>query len=124
MENRKRTLESLGVKTGKYWRIYPYSGCRHIPTVFPGDSVGIVYCSSLEYMPVLNVSVRSLAASCAESDFYDIMILHREIEKTHQRSIQMLTEGKENISIRFFDTDDYFGGVIMIFNDFQSLIIL
>ena len=96
---------------GKYWRINPYSGCRQIPTAFPGDSVGIVYCSSLEYMPMLNVSVRSLVASCAESDFYDIMILHREIEKQDQRSIQMLADGKENISIRFFNTDGILTGI-------------
>lgn len=105
MENRERAMEGLGVIMGKYWRIYPYSGCKHIPTAFSGDSVAIVYCPSLDYMPVLNVSVKSLVASCAESNYYDIMILHRGIEKQDQRSIQMLADGKENISIRFFNTD-------------------
>lgn len=96
---------------GKYWRIYPYSGCKSIPTAFPGDSVAIVYCSSLEYMPVLNVSVKSLVASCAESVLYDIMILQRGIEKQDQLSIQMLADGKKNVSIRFFDTDGILAGI-------------
>lgn len=90
---------------GKYWKIYPFSGCKSVPRAFPGDSVAIAYCSSLEYMPVMSVSVKSLVANCAESDFYDIVIIHREIEKQDQQSIQMLADGKDNISIRFFSAD-------------------
>ena len=96
---------------GKYWKVHPFSGCRCIPKIFPENSIAVAYCSSLEYMPVLNVSIKSLVEHCTESNFYDIVILHREVEKQDQQSIQMLADGKENISIRFFNTDSILTGI-------------
>lgn len=75
---------------------------RALPA-FEKDNIAVVFeCSEL-FVPYLSVALASLIACTSTENNYDIIVLGSEIKKCDEVVLCSLCNGKNNISIRFFD---------------------
>ena len=69
---------------------------------FNKETVEIVYVTSSEYFPILNVSLISLLVNCREDMNYRISVLNTGIERFDE-DIAIKQFQKENVSIDFIN---------------------
>lgn len=107
MGERKRSVENLEMsKMLLTYELDQFIASQEITPVFDENCVPIVYLSDTCYLPILCVSIKSLIDSSSSKHNYDVVIIHRGIELADQEIIKDLVQGKNNISIRFFDDKD------------------
>lgn len=80
--------------------------------IFDGIKEAIVFESSAFFVPYQSVVLKSLVEYASDDNFYDVVILTNEIDAYDCDLLQSIIEGKENISLRFFDPTDYVDGYI------------
>lgn len=71
--------------------------------IFSENQVAIVLASNRDFVPYLSVMLRSIIDCSTNDHNYDIIILHRDIEKELQEIVANMANGKINLSIRFCD---------------------
>ena len=74
---------------------------------FEGCDRCIVFAANAGYMPLTSVAVKSIIDCANVQDFYDIVILHRDVNDEMQQIFCTMAEGKDHVSIRFFDMDGF-----------------
>ena len=79
-----------------------------IKPAFQGHRTAIVFASNDSFAPYMAVMIQSVIDRASENHLYDIVILHGAISASHQGMIRSLSEGFDNISIRFVDVDPLF----------------
>lgn len=85
--------------------------CLDRPNVIP-----IVLLSSGYYVPYLGVCLKSIMLCSSESNYYDIIILEKQISKYDQKLLMDEFSTCENVSIRFFDPSYIIDGVFLNFS--------
>lgn len=84
------------------------------------NNVPIVLTSSQYYLPYLSVTLQSIIDTASEKNHYDILILHREIRDLARRRILAMSEGRDNISIRFIEIEQSLSGLAYSFREGYS----
>lgn len=74
--------------------------------VFKDCNYSIALCADDNYMPLTAVAISSIIENSCQNNLYDILIVHDGVREYHTDSFLQMAEGKENISIRFFDISD------------------
>ena len=74
-----------------------------IKKAFPSEATAIVYACTVGYVPIMNVSIRSLIDHCSDVGSYDIVVLSADVDEFDRVATRSLAYGKTNVSIRFFD---------------------
>lgn len=67
------------------------------------NNVPVVIASSNFFAPYAGVYLQSLIDHASPENSYDIIIMEREISRENRRLLLSLSDGRENISIRFCD---------------------
>ena len=81
----------------------PKNGKDMIHPAFAGGTDAIVFCANDYYCPYLSVMIYSVIEQASPRRKYDIIVLHRDITPENQEILRKMSEGKNNISIRFLD---------------------
>lgn len=80
---------------------------KTLSPVFPQCKNAIVFESSAFFVPYLSVVLQSLVNSTIDSQFYDIIVLTKEIDAYDCDLLCNIVRDKRNISLRFFDPSSY-----------------
>lgn len=72
------------------------------------NSINIVFASNDNYALPTLVAIYSLIANSSESNNYDIVVFESDISDINKNLIQNLSDGYNNVSIRFFNTKKFF----------------
>ena len=76
-----------------------------LPAAFPGkETVPVVLAANNAFAPVCAVAIRSLLDYVNPEKYYDIIVLHSDIDKENQRWIQSMRRDLPQVSIRFLNT--------------------
>lgn len=76
---------------------------RKILPAFQKNNIAVVFESSELFVPYLSVAIASLIACTSPENNYDIIILNNEIKEHDEAALCDLCNGKNNVSVRFFD---------------------
>lgn len=76
---------------------------EHLSPKFAANNIPIVLMSSNLYVAYLCVYLQSLMEASSQSNNYDIIILEKEISEENKKLLKSLAEGRQNISIRFYN---------------------
>ena len=76
---------------------------EHLSPKFAVNNIPIVLMSSNLYVAYLCVYLQSLMEASSQSNNYDIIILEKEISEENKKLLKSLAEGRQNISIRFYN---------------------
>ena len=74
-----------------------------IHPAFPGNENCIVFSANSSFIPLTAVAIQSIIETSQESNYYDILILHKDLGSFPQHSVCKMAEGIDNVSIRFFN---------------------
>lgn len=80
--------------------------CKLKPA-FPKNNIPICFSSDENYIPYLAAAIQSLIFNSSKDYNYDIVILEENISQLSKTSVQSLSKGKNNISIRFANIHSY-----------------
>lgn len=90
---------------------------ERIPPAFPDGREAIIFAADDRFCPYLAVMLFSVLSHTDENEYYDIIILHRNIQKERMARIEEMAWEKPNVSIRFLNVaknleglDFYTGG--------------
>lgn len=75
------------------------------------EAIPIVLLSSSYYVPYLGVCIKSIMLHSSPLNYYDIVVLEREISKYDQELLKKEFAEYENLSLRFFDPSRILDGV-------------
>lgn len=70
-------------------------------------SVNIVFSTDLNYVSYLSVAIQSIISNSSLENDYDIIILQNNMFDYQKRFLLSMVHNKPNISIRFFDMNEY-----------------
>ncbi len=73
---------------------------------FNRDNVAVVFSTNSAFIPYLGVAIFSLIEHASRSFNYDIIILAKGLPETAFSKICRLAHGRENVSIRIYDTTE------------------
>lgn len=80
--------------------------CKTMPKILPAfkeNNIAVVFESSELFVPYLSVALASLIACTSAENNYDIIILSSEIKESDEAALCDLCDGKDNVSVRFFN---------------------
>ena len=72
------------------------------------DSINIVFATNDNYTLILAVAIYSLIQHTSQDKNYDIIILETNLANENKKILADLAQNKENISIRFYNTQNIF----------------
>lgn len=72
--------------------------------VFNENCVPIVLAANDEFSPYLATMIQSIIDNSNSNNYYDIIILHKDIDEYNKNSIIKMSSEFKNISIRFYNT--------------------
>lgn len=78
-----------------------------IKPAFGEDSINIVMASDDRFVPYMSVALQSLLENGNPEKKYDVIILHTKIPADLQKRVAVLGKGKDNVSIRFCNINNY-----------------
>lgn len=78
-----------------------------ISPAFENQNICIVFSANNDFFPCLAVMLQSIIENSTENNYYDILILNRDIETNNKKVIDKIIENYTNISIRFIDMNEY-----------------
>lgn len=84
---------------------------NRISPAFPGCRGAVVFAANDAFCPYLTVMLHSILAHAADTNVYDIVILHRDITPERMEVMKGMTEGKANVSLRFCNVSDRVAGL-------------
>lgn len=71
--------------------------------VFTKGNIPIVFAADDGYCAIMSVMIQSIIENSSLENFYDIIILNRDISKKNMQLIKDMVNGKDNFAIRFFN---------------------
>ncbi len=76
-----------------------------LPAAFPGkETIPVVLAANNSFAPVCAVAIRSVLDHADPEKYYDIVVLHSDIDRENQRWIQSMRKDLPQVSIRFLNT--------------------
>ncbi len=84
-----------------------YETDRVVPIFDEKNSVNLVFSTDKNYISYLAVTLQSIVENSSSKRNYDIIILCNDICEYQKRLILAIAVNRPNISIRFFNMDDY-----------------
>lgn len=84
---------------------------RRIKPYFNNTNNCIVFASNNDFMPCLAVMLQSIIENQSDKNFYDILILNKDINDVTIRKVSEMIRAYTNISIRFVDVREYIKGL-------------
>lgn len=79
---------------------------ERIKPAFANDKC-IVFAADNSYVPCTSVMIQSILDHVNDKNYYDIIILHKNINQINQKNVLDMNKGYQNVSIRFFDVTSY-----------------
>lgn len=70
---------------------------------FSEKSVPVVFAANDTFVPMFAASFQSLIDHCSEDYNYDVVLLNSDITEDNKKLLMNMVNGKQNISLRFFD---------------------
>lgn len=84
----------------------PDHSARTIAPVFDGQAVAVVLATDANYAPYAAVTIRSVISHASPDKYYDLVLLETELAADDLAKLKSLAEGRDNISLRFFDISE------------------
>lgn len=78
---------------------------RPLPA-FPENNIPICFNCDNNYLNYFNVTLMSIIENSRQSTYYDIVVLHQDIDVDKQQEITNQVKEFKNISLRFFDMEE------------------
>ncbi len=88
-----------------------------IKKVFKENTIPICFSANNSFLPFTSVMIQSIIDHSNNKDNYDIIILCSDAENKQKNKMLSLAEGKDNISIRFYDVNKFFNVPNYLFTD-------
>lgn len=80
----------------------------HLPEpIFDKPAIAIALSANDFYVPYLSTLLVSLKENSNDSNYYDIMVMHRDISPQSQTMLKKMLSDKKNISVRFYNVGRY-----------------
>ena len=79
-----------------------------INKVFKDKEIPICFAANNGFLPFTGVMIQSIIDHANKSDNYDIVVLCSDAEERLKHKMTSLCKGKENISIRLFNVNDFY----------------
>lgn len=89
---------------------------EEISPAFDSNNVPIVFSSSDFFAPYASVFVQSVINYSHKENCYDFIIFEHDISDENKNLLTSLADGKENISIRFYNPDPLIKGIELFVN--------
>jgi len=88
-----------------------------INKVFKNNTVPICFAANNNFLPFTGVMIKSIIDHANIMDNYDIIILCSDVDNKQKKKMISLANEKENISIRFYDVNNFFNMPCHLFTD-------
>lgn len=88
-----------------------------IPKVFENGEVPICFAANNAFLPFTGVMIQSIIDHANEHDNYDIVVLCSDADETLAKKMVSLADGKDKISIRVYDVNDFLNMPKNLFTD-------
>ena len=83
---------------------------KTLQPAFTENSIPVVFAANNRFVPVFAACFHSLAEHAGEQHNYDIVLIESDITADNKAALLRMTEGKDNISLRFYDPGQYLRG--------------
>lgn len=84
-----------------------YIDYKELFPAFKHSNIPVVFASDKKYIAFVSVAIASIISNAQPDTNYDIVILATDLYDFHKRMLLQLAKDKKNISIRFFDMNNY-----------------
>lgn len=106
INSKKNQLEQMAKSIILKKNIF-YDGNKPIPKLKRKRSIPIVVSSSDYFVPYLSVLLESISVNAKSEDYYDVIVLNKDISFFNMLLLVKQVSKKNNFSIRFYNTQKY-----------------
>ena len=76
---------------------------REFRPAFAKNNIPVVFAANNNFVPMFAACFRSFLDHCSEEYNYDVVLIERDITAENRAKLAAMTEGVDNVSLRFYD---------------------